>query len=140
MRPAEASLKAFFIHRLFGHIQSFVDGITQSELLQNRGDAVAAALLRASQEFSVSSQHFYAFYLLGHGLVKLLMVYGLVRRKMWAYPFALAALAGFILYQSYRISHTHSLGLTFLTVFDCAFMLLVWQEYRLARQRHAPVH
>jgi uncharacterized membrane protein len=156
---AQATLKQFFIHKLFNaglalkgvnaaiecfgglllattnasHIQSFIDRVTQSELLHDHRDAVASTLLHLSHEFSVSAQHFYAFYLLGHGVLKLVMVYGLVAKKTWAYPFALAALAGFILYQSYRVSYTHSLGLTLLTIFDCAFLVLVWQEYGLAR-------
>jgi uncharacterized membrane protein len=163
VNPAEAVLKAFFIHRLFNaglalkgvnaaiecfcglllaatnaaHIQSFIDAVTQSEMLHDHRDAVAAALLHASSEFSVSTQHFYAVYLLGHGVLKLIMVFGLARKKMWAYPFALTALLGFIFYQTYRVSYTHSLGLTLLTAFDCAFMLLVWQEYGMARRRIA---
>jgi uncharacterized membrane protein len=156
-------LKDFFIHKLFhaglalkavnaviecfgglllamtnaSHIQSFINAVTQSELLHDHRDAVATTLFHVTREFSVSSQHFYAVYLLGHGLMKLVLVFGLARKTAWAYPFALTALAGFILYQSYRFSYSHSLGLALLTLFDCAFFVLVWQEYRLEQRRLA---
>ena len=83
--------------------------------------------------FSLASQEFYAFYLLGHGLIKLLLVIGLLRGKLWSYPASLAALGAFMAYQMYRYSYTHSPGLLVLTVFDAAVMWLIWQEWRLVR-------
>lgn len=43
----------------------------------------------------------------------------------------LAVLAAFIGNQFYRYSHTHSLGLIVLTVFDLFVMVLILHEYRL---------
>lgn len=63
---------------------------------------------------------------------------GLLREKLIAYPASLAALAGFIAYQIYRYSYTHSVGLLVLTAFDLIVMALVWHEWRLLR-RHLPV-
>jgi uncharacterized membrane protein len=51
----------------------------------------------------------YAFYLLSHGLVKVLLVAGLLREKLWAYPASLIVLSAFIAYQTYRYSSTHSI-------------------------------
>jgi uncharacterized membrane protein len=119
-------------------IKLWAKAATQSELLHDPQDVVATALLHWAQGFSVSEQHFYAFYLLSHGVVKLALVIALARGKIWAYPAALAAFAGFILYQSYRISYTHSPGLALLTAFDCVFVYLVWREYRLSLGPAAP--
>ena len=97
--------------------------------------AAVIALCAWAQDFSVATQHFYAFYLLSHGVVKLLLVAGLLRDKLWAYPASPVAMTLFIAYQLYRYSYTHGIGLLALTVFDLVVIWLVWHEWR-ARARH----
>lgn len=86
-----------------------------------------------ASHFSIASKEFYAFYLLSHGLIKLLLVAGLLRGKLWSYPASLAALGAFMIYQVYRYSYTHSPGLLILTVFDAVVMVLIWHEWRVMR-------
>jgi uncharacterized membrane protein len=119
-------------------IVHLVNRFTQDELVQDPRDFLATHLLGWAQTFSVQAQHFYAFYLLSHGAVKLLLVAGLLRGKLWAYPASLAVLGLFIAYQLYRYSYTHSAGLIVLTLFDVIVIGLIWHEYRLVR-RHLPV-
>jgi uncharacterized membrane protein len=119
-------------------IDSLVSRITQDELVEDRGDLVANTLIHWAQPFSVQTQHFYAFYLLSHGVVKLGLVTGLLMRKLWAYPASLAVMALFIAYQVYRYSYTHGVGLILLTVFDLIVMGLISHEYRLLR-RHLSI-
>ncbi len=109
--------------------------ITQEELIENPHDFLATHLLAWAQGFSLQSKHFYAFYLLSHGLVKVLLVVGLLRGKAWSYPASLIVLGLFIAYQLYRYSYTHSIGLLILTAFDVVVMGLIWWEYWLVRQR-----
>ena len=66
---------------------------------------------------------------------KLLLVGALLRRKLWAYPIAMIAFGAFILYQLYRFTFTHSIGLIALSVFDLAVIWLIWLEYRALRFR-----
>jgi uncharacterized membrane protein len=121
-----------------GTIAALVNTLTQEELIEDPNDFVATHLLVLAQNFSVSSQHFYAFYLLSHGLVKIFLVIGLLKNKLWSYPTSLAVMSLFIFYQLYRFFYTRSLGLIVLTVFDLIVMVLIWHEYRLSR-RHSPV-
>jgi len=121
-----------------GAIAALVMTLTQEELIEEPHDFVATHLLVLAQNFSVSSQHFYAFYLLSHGIVKIFLVIGLLANKLWSYPASLAVMSLFILYQLYRFFYTRSLGLIVLTVFDLIVMVLIWHEYRLLR-RHPPV-
>jgi uncharacterized membrane protein len=118
-------------------ITNLVNSLTQDELIEHPNDFVAAYLLRLAQNFTVSDEHFYAFYLLSHGIIKLFVVIGLLRSKLWAYPVSLVVLGLFIVYQLYRFSYTHGIGLIVLTVFDVLVMGLIWHEYRLVR-RHLP--
>ena len=118
-------------------IVNWVNALTQDELIEDPNDFLATHLLTWAQGFSVETKHFYAFYLLSHGLVKLLLVVGLLRNKLWSYPASLAILGLFIIYQLYRFSYTHGMGLIVLTVFDVLVMGLIWHEYNLIR-RHLP--
>ncbi len=65
-------------------------------------------------------------YLLNHGIVKRLLVIGLLHNKLWSYPASLVF--GFIIYQLYRFSYTQGAGLIVLTVFDGVVMGLIWHE------------
>ena len=118
-------------------IVNLINALTQEELIEDPNDFVAAHLLSLAQNFTVSTQHFYAFYLLSHGVVKVFLVAGLLRNKLWAYPVSLVVLGLFVTYQVYRFSYTHGSGLIVLTVLDVIVMGLIWHEYRLLR-RHLP--
>ncbi|MBA8880450.1 DUF2127 domain-containing protein [Phyllobacterium myrsinacearum] len=117
------------------HIRSMVDTFTQTRLINDPDDFIANHLLKFAGDFSVGSQHFYAFYLLSHGVIKALLVIALLRNKLWAYPLSLFVLGLFIAYQLYRYSYTQSIPLLILTVFDLFIMILIWHEYRLMHKR-----
>jgi uncharacterized membrane protein len=115
-------------------IKNLVNMLTQEELIENPNDFIATHFLSAAQHFSVETKNFYAFYLFSHGIVKLLLVVGLLRNQLWSYPASLIVLGLFIVYQLYRFSYTHGIGLILLTVFDIFVMVLIWHEYRLMRE------
>jgi uncharacterized membrane protein len=115
-------------------IASWVKLLTQEELIEDPNDFVATHLRDFAGNFSISSKEFYAFYLLSHGAIKLLLVAGLLRGKLWSYPASLVALGLFIVYQLYRYSYTYSFGLIVLTFFDVFVMALIWHEYGLVRR------
>ena len=117
-------------------IFDFVNRISQNQLSRDPGDFFATHLQAWADGFSIQTQHFYSFYLLSHGVVKLALVVGLLREKYWAYPASLVVLAAFIAYQLYRYTLTHGVALL-LSAFDLIVIALVWHEYRLIR-RHLP--
>ena len=114
-------------------IATFVNTITQEELIEDPHDLLATHLLEFAQNFSVSSKNFYAFYLLSHGIIKVFLVIGLLRKIIWSYPLSIVVLCLFITYQIYRFIYAPSLGLVILTVFDLVVIVLIWHEYRLVR-------
>lgn len=118
-------------------ITDLANRLTLDELIEDPHDFVATHLLTWAQNFSVGTKTFYAFYLLRHGTVKLCLVVGLLKGKLWSYPASLIVLGLFILYQLYRFSYTHGIGLILLTIFDVFVMGLIWHEYRLVK-RHLP--
>jgi uncharacterized membrane protein len=118
-------------------IASWVNTLTQEELIEDPGDFIAGHLSQMASQLSIASKEFYAFYLLSHGLIKLALVAGLLRGKLWSYPASLVALSLFMAYQVYRYSYTHSFGLLVLTVLDAVVMVLIWHEWNVVR-RHKP--
>jgi uncharacterized membrane protein len=120
-------------------IVSAIDRWSNGELIEDRHDWIANHLLEFARGFSVEQHHFYAFYLLSHGLVKGVLVAGLLREKLWAYPASFVVFGAFIAYQLYRFTYTHDWMLIALTVFDLFVIALAVHEYRLLR-KHLPTH
>ena len=102
---------------------------TEHELSRDPEDGFAKALVHAAQEFSVSSKTFACMYLASHGLIKIIFALGLLKKKAWAYPFAVVFLVIFITYQFYRFTHTHSRLLLLLAVLDLLILFLVWLDF-----------
>lgn len=119
-------------------VKRWVGWLTRNEVIEDPGDRVANWILGAVQGYSVSTQHFWAFYLIGHGVVKLAIVAALAFRMLWAYPASIVVLAGFILYQLDRFRLTGSPFLIALSVFDLVVIWLVWHEYRQMRATARP--
>jgi uncharacterized membrane protein len=67
-------------------IVNIVASLTQEELIEDPNDLVAHYLFQSSQHLSVGGRAFAAWYLLSHGVIKLLLVVGLLKKKLWAYP------------------------------------------------------
>jgi uncharacterized membrane protein len=113
-------------------INRFANSLTQHELSEDPHDFLAHHLLKLTSNLH-NTQLFGALYLLTHGLVKIVIVVGLLRRAHWAYYVAFIFLGGFVIYQIYRMTYDPSLGLGLLTVFDLFIIWLTWREYRRMR-------
>lgn len=123
---------AYFVTQQF--LLRIVLALTSHEIAEDPNDFVATLLLRSVRDFSVSSQHFASLYLLSHGAIKLVLIAGLMRGILRIYPVAIAVFAGFIVYQLYRFTHTHSIWLLILTLLDMVVIWLTWHEYRYMRR------
>lgn len=122
-----------------GFIAAAVHFLTQDEIAEDPHDLVAHWLRHAAARLSLSSEHFMAVYLLAHGLIKIVMVYALLRNRLWAYPVAIFVFTGFIAYQLYRYTLTGGLGLIFLSAFDTFLIAVIWLEYRAQRRQRTPI-
>jgi uncharacterized membrane protein len=109
--------------------------LTQHELAQDPRDLVANSLLHLTANLSGSASLFGAVYLLLHGVVKIVLVWAVLKEKLWAYPWMIAFLLVFIAYQTYRISVSFSWGMVLLTAFDIFIVWITWREYRLRRSQ-----
>jgi uncharacterized membrane protein len=123
--------------RQIGSIARF---LTQHELSEDPHDVIANSLLHLTSSLSVSASLFGAAYLFLHGLVKIVLVWAVLKDKLWAYPWMIGFLLVFIVYQSYQIAVGFSWSLTLLTVFDIFIVYLTWREYWIHRNRISHKH
>ena len=119
---------------LFFNVTDIVQTLIQNELLDDPNDFFATHL-QPYAHLTPEAQYFCALYLLTHGAVKIVLVAGLLRNKLWAYPASIAVLSLFIAYQVIRFFHTHSIWLVLLTIFDLIIVWLVWAEYQRISKR-----
>ncbi|MBS1907567.1 MAG: DUF2127 domain-containing protein [Actinobacteria bacterium] len=78
---------------------------------------------------------FAAAYLLLHGIIKVVLVWALLRQQLWAYPWMLGALVVFIALQCYELIAHFSWWMLALTLFDVFIVFLTAREWQLHLRR-----
>lgn len=120
---------------------AFIAKLSTEEIIETPRDFINHHLAQGVEHLSTNGKYFVAFYLIGHGFVKLFLILGLIKEKLWSYLVFIAIMIGFIVYEFYRYSFTHSISLFILTVVDILFVILVYHEYNILRKakkkRHA---
>ncbi len=122
---------------LFVNVGDIVRALAQNALVEDPDSFFANHIFGYASHFSSQTEFYSGLYLLSHGVIKVFLVFGLLRRYLWAYPASLAVLALFVAYQSIQFLGTHSIPLALLTAFDLALMWLVWHEYRRMSREHS---
>jgi len=112
-------------------LRRFLIWVTGHELSEDKKDFIATHLVHLANTLSVRSFQLTIAYLLIHGLVKVFLVVMLLRRRLWAYPTAIAVFTAFGVYQVYQYSYSRSLFLLALTVLDAAVIVLTAWEWRI---------
>ena len=110
--------------------------LTQGELSEDKHDFIAHHILKTAHSLTGASLIFGALYLLSHGLVKIVLVYEVLRDHLWAYVALIAVTALFVVYQVYRLAVKFSVSLLLLTIFDLLIIYLTQKEYRRHLARH----
>lgn len=108
---------------------------SREEYLGGHDEFIFQYITNHLTQLSVSTKNFVGLYLLLHGLLNMFLAYNLYKNRLWAYPVMIGVVSLFLTYQIYRFVHTHSIILLCITIFDLAFIVLTWHEYRY--QLHA---
>ncbi len=93
-------------------------------------DHLLAAAARAAAGWSPRAEHFCALFLIAHGAVKALAAGALLTERRWAFPFGIAILSAFVLYQLVRYVETGAIALLAVSLFDLLVIGLIAREYR----------
>ena len=117
-------------------IARWLQRLTAPELSQDPHDFFATHLLHFAHGLTRGATLFAAIYLLGHGVIKLVLVVSILRDKLWAYPWLIIVTIGFIVYQLYHIIFVHiTVSYILLTILDIVVVWLTWIEYGKQKQR-----
>ncbi|MFC4951109.1 DUF2127 domain-containing protein [Pseudonocardia sp. GCM10023141] len=114
-------------------VDELTAGVLSRDLLGPPDGSLAQHFASATAEFATGSRTFAVIYLGLHGLVKLALVWALLRKIMPAYPVAVVVLGVFVVYEVIRTVHTGSVLLPFLAALDVAVIVMVIREYRELR-------
>lgn len=106
-------------------IVAFVDG----RFAGDPNGFIAQYISQFGIDLSLSIKLFFAFYLIGHGIVNLSLVYGIIKKPSFAYPISLVAFTGFLIYQTYDYFESSSLWMLLIILFDILFIGLLFYEY-----------
>jgi len=113
-----------------GTIMAWVNRLTQAELIEDPRDHFALLLQHWAMGFSHDSQVFAGFYLLAHGIVKVLLAVLLFMEKTWAFPLSLALFWLLVAFSIYRLSLNWSWLLSGFVALDLFTIWLIAKEWR----------
>jgi len=117
-----------------GQVKSAAHAATSNELTEDPHDLVANLLVHGVSHLHTGSQMFIAAYLVLHGVVKLAIVVALLVGSRRVYPWAMAALGAFVVFQVYELVTAPSVGVVVLTILDVVIIWLTWREWRRNRE------
>lgn len=124
-----------------GLLLAFSPGVLHAVLSGIAGEAgghpgqvhhfVAEHIARLDDDLVKSGLGFLVFFLIGHGIVKLALVYCLLKHIVRAYPWALGVLVLFLVYQLYvLVQDISSIGMWLVTLLDALIIWFVYEEYK----------
>jgi uncharacterized membrane protein len=90
---------------------------------------------RLNDDFTKTGLTFLIIFLISHGLIKLALVYALLKEIVKAYPYALVILALFLIYQLYVFIIHPTIGMALFTILDVIIIWLVGGEYKDLRNK-----
>lgn len=115
-------------------LKSATHAVAGPELAEDPHDLVANLLVHGVSHLHTGGELFIAAYLLLHGVVKLAIVVALLIGSRRVYPWAIAALGAFLIFQVYELVTNPSIGVAVLTVLDALIIWLTWREWRRNRE------
>ena len=119
-----------------GKIASFVAPLVDNELLEDPNDYIANHIQPLLSFFVGNIKAFAVVYLIGHGLINIFLFIFILKNKLWAYKASIGFMSLFIIYQLYKITFSHSIWLSLLTIFDIFMIYLIWHEYNYLKKYH----
>lgn len=111
--------------------------LSRSELLEDPNDKFINFITLWLQHLSTNTKIFAAVYILIHGILNVFLAVQLYRERLWAYLVTISVTILFMSYQIFRVAHTHSIALTVITIWDIAFIIITWHEYKYRRDQLA---
>ncbi|MEY2665371.1 MAG: hypothetical protein RLZZ480_476 [Candidatus Parcubacteria bacterium] len=115
-------------------LTDFMLRVMSHELIQDRSDWLYHFAVHHISRHDLYVTYFLAAYFIFWGAVDVLLSINLLRGKLWAFPVSLWLIAGFVCYGLFRLTHTHSLILLCIIIFDITIFWFIEREYQKLRK------
>lgn len=101
--------------------------VLRSELAETH-DVIFQVIGRMLAHHGFSITYFLAAYFLFWGIVDVLLSVSMLRHYLWAFPTSMLVIGAFIVYEIYRVMHTHSPILFGFILIDLFIVYLIFRE------------
>lgn len=91
---------------------------------------VADNIARVDSDLTRGGMVIVVLFLIMHGVVKVGLVVALFKKWHWAYPWAIAVLSAFLVYQVYVFVKHPTVPMAIFSLLDAVIVWLVYKEYR----------
>jgi uncharacterized membrane protein len=115
-------------------ISNFIMMVFNHELTQEPNDIFVNLVLNIVSILPESMRVFFSIFLIIHGAIKIILLFALLKRKLWAYPISGVVFSLFIVYQIYQYIISPSLILVILTIIDVILIILLFPEYKYVKR------
>jgi uncharacterized membrane protein len=119
------------------HLRNAIYILARNELAEEPNNFVAQYIQNFITHISHGTLVFISIYLIGQGVIKIFLILGIFKKKLWAYQLAIYSFLAFTFYQIFRYNHTHSTFLIILSIFDIVTIMLIQHEYKRVKE-HLP--
>jgi uncharacterized membrane protein len=126
----EIVLGFMFYYFNYAQLAKIAFFLTGDELTEPTRGIFWQYVARAAHEFSATGQSVWAFIFLSHGIIKIALAIGLMKKIHWTYPIAAVIFGLFVIYQCYQYTYAPSFLLAAITIFDILVIWLVMHEYK----------
>ena len=123
----------WFTSKVF--LVTFLLNFFQNSLSDDPKDYVANFIVDSAAALAVSSQYILGAYLFLHGIIKIILLTGLFKKKLWAYPASIIIFSLLIVYEIYIYYFNQSFWTLAITLFDMLIVTLTAHEYRILRKK-----
>ncbi len=113
--------------------------LMQYEIAEEPHDFLFLTVGSFLRHHSYTVTYFLVSYLIFWGVVDVVLSISLLREELWAFPVSMYLIGAFIIYEVYRVFHTHSLILCGIIVVDTALIALIRMEYRRQLRKKFPI-
>jgi uncharacterized membrane protein len=114
----------------YGTLYQAATFLTGDELIEGQTDPVIGLVMQFARGFAATPREYWAFLFISHAFVKIFLLWGLFREKLWAYPASAVVFGLFVVSQLHQTYFTPSLALWLVTAFDVVLIILILREYR----------
>lgn len=126
----ELILGVMFYYLSYAQLSNIAFFLTGDELSESSRDIFWRYATHALDGFNGTSQTIWAFIFLSHGLIKIALAIGLIKKVRWTYPAAAVIFGLFVVYQCYQYTVAPSFLLAVITLFDVVVIWLIVHEYK----------